>query len=261
MRAVRAARLGKVVIDADANLVRTVAPQCRLHEGPCFGILGRIMNPLRVSGLILATSISLIAFGCSNETERRPAVGAMNTGGASAALGGRANSGGSGGSTTGVGGSATGAVSAVGGSGGTSSGGTASGGGLNLDNCDTATLANLFNVRHCDDCHFANISFHIPASLEGWVGTEGKKAMTENCPTRTVVVPKSPETSLLYIKLAGTPPEKCGEQMPLPARNKAFVPFTADELKCVADWINSLPAAGTGGAGGAGGQAGAQSSE
>jgi len=211
------------------------------------------MNALRVSGLILATSISLIGFGCSDEPERRPAAGAVNTGGASTALGGRANTGGAG-----VGGSATGGVSAAGGSGGTSSGGTASGGGLNLNNCDTATLANLFNVRHCDDCHFANISFHIPASLEGWVGTEGKKTKTENCPTRTVVVPKSPETSLLYIKLAGTPPEKCGEQMPLPERNKAFVPFTADELKCVADWINSLPAAGTGGAGG---QAGAQSSE
>lgn len=234
--------------------------QCRLHEGQCFGILQRVMDLLRVPGLILATSISLIAFGCSDEPGRKRVVGGM-TGGAAAALGGTANSGGSGGASTGVGGSAMGGASVAGGSGGTSSGGSSSGGGLNLDNCDTATLATLFNRRHCDDCHFMNLSFHMPASLEGWVGTEGKKTATLNCPTRTVVVPKSPETSLLYIKLAGTPPAECGVQMPEPERNKAMVPFTADELKCVADWINSLPGAGGAGTGGAAGQAGAQNNQ
>lgn len=211
---------------------------------------GRLSPTMNLSNLVFAL-VGLVAFSsaCSSDSGgRRPL---------SAAAGGSASGGKAAGGTGGV------VVLGSGGSGGALTGGTSSGGSstggtgggstaLDLSNCDTATLTALFNKRHCDDCHFGPISFHLPASLEGWINTPGKKQATIDCPTRTVVVPGSTETSLLYIKLSGTPPAGCGVQMPEPERaTDVLVPFTTEELKCVADWINGLPSNGTGGKGGA----------
>ncbi|MDX2053174.1 MAG: hypothetical protein SFV15_12325 [Polyangiaceae bacterium] len=230
------------------------------------GMLRVAMN-LNIPICALVGLVALSA-ACSDESGgRSPVVTPSGSGGAAsggkpgAGTGGMlvVGSGGSGGTKSG--GASSGGTSAGGTGGGNASGGTSTGGAgvtggagtvLDLSNCDTATLAALFNARRCDDCHFGPNGFHIVASLEGWVGKMGMKTATLNCPTRTVVVPGDAETSLLYIKLAGTPPAECGQQMPEPEKKDApLVPFTSEELKCVADWINGLPGGSAGGAGGA----------
>jgi hypothetical protein len=55
-----------------------------------------------------------------------------------------------------------------------------------------------------------------------------------NCPTRILVVPGQPMSSLLYLKIAGKMPANCGVRMPY---NKPAV--TAMELKTVFDWITA----------------------
>ena len=67
----------------------------------------------------------------------------------------------------------------------------------------------------------------------------GVQAVGEACVAMgTLVVPEDPEASLLYLKLAGSPP--CGEPMPLLADA-----LTAKQLSCVKEWIaEQTPAAG-----------------
>lgn len=157
------------------------------------------------------------------------------------------------------GGSSTGGKPVSGASGGASSGGAntggvASGGGLNLENCDTAAVAALFaSGRRCVGCHFS-VGLHIFDTVQGLsdvVNVTRTKSQSMNCASQTIVVPGNAAQSLLYVKLAGTPPMECGAQMPKKEGAQAQKSLTAQELKCVADWINGLPA------GGAGGQAGA----
>jgi hypothetical protein len=68
----------------------------------------------------------------------------------------------------------------------------------------------------------------------------GQPAVGEACAPMgtTLVVPEDPEASLLYLKLAGTPP--CGEPMPL-----LLEPLSAKQLSCVKEWIaEQTPAVG-----------------
>lgn len=214
------------------------------------------MNSRQITSFVLLVTSIGFGGGCSDGT----VAGRLPVNSGAGGTGGNANSGGTGGSTTGgkaaTGGSggavATGGASNSGGAstGGTGGGASAAGGSLNLNNCDTATLALLFNQKKCDDCHFNATAFHTVTALDGWVGKMGLKTATMNCPNRTVVVPGNPQASLLYIKLVGAPPAGCGEQMPKPEGAQAFKAFSSAELKCVEDWINGLPAGSTGGGSG-----------
>ena len=224
--------------------------------------------------LALVSASLATAIACSDDKESR------GTGGSPAA-GGKANSGGTGGAlTSGAGGTGgtgdTGGKASAGGSGGSVTGGAGGTGGVSnsggaagsvmcrsgvvapdITNCDAAKLAALFKAGNkCAGCHFnANLhSFHTEAGLADAINKPADKTANLNCATTTLVVPGDPEASLLYLKLKGTPPANCGTQMPKPEGNRMQCTLTADELKCVADWINSLPAGGAGGQGGQGGK-------
>ncbi len=208
------------------------------------------MNSRQITSLVLFISSIGFGSGCSDgAVAGRLPVNSGGNGAGGGGTGGKANSGGSGGSATGGKSASGGSGGAVGGAttGGMGGAATAVGGGLNLSNCDTATLAMLFKLKKCGECHFAATAFDMVTALNSWVGKMGIKTATMNCPNRTMIVPGSPQASLLYIKLAGVPPAECGAQMPKSAAKDAFAPA---ELKCVEDWINALPAGTTGGGSG-----------
>jgi hypothetical protein len=165
--------------------------------------------------------------------------GGGSSGSGGSASGGSSGSGGSssGGGSSGSGGSASGGSS---GSGGSGSGGASGSGGKSGDaGADTGdagktdtkpdpnaplpadgTWANMKNAMSgCVFCHpgemamAKNTDFGDMSKLRALLLAESK-FIGPTCPTKMLVVPGKPLESLLYIKVAGTPPAGCGEKMP-----------------------------------------------
>ena len=167
--------------------------------------------------------------GGSSNSGGSSGSGGSSSGGSSGS-GGSSNSGGS----TGSGGSSSGGSS---GSGGSSSSGGSSGSGGKPGDAGTdaktdakpdpnaplppdGTWANMKNAMSgCVFCHpgemavAKNTDFGDMSKLHALLLAESKY-IGAACPTKILVVPGKPLESLLYIKVAGTPPAGCGEKMP-----------------------------------------------
>jgi hypothetical protein len=206
---------------------------------------------------------------CSAEPSRSPG----GSGGSLAQAGGQPAAGGAGGSTGGeattggapasggAGGLASGgATSASGGTGGGTGGAAGATGGVPLGFCDALAVANLLEPYRCHECHFQVDGilreYDSVPGLNAVVGAETARGALSQCGLSTIVVPGAPESSLLYVKLSGTQPLECGDQMPKKQGAQEQKMLAAEELECVAEWITSLGAAGAGGAGGSAGSAG-----
>ena len=168
--------------------------------------------------------------------------GASATGGASG--GGSGGSGGRGGATGSGGRGGAGA----GGSGGSPSGGRDGGveaGGGDAQPVGTFELVSNNVISNCVFCHpgevevVRNSDFADSAGLyDLLVSPMPTKWVSAACAFKRLVVPGKPMESLLYLKLAGTPPAGCGARMPLPAEpGKPFMPIRAIDLEIVRSWI------------------------
>jgi hypothetical protein len=101
----------------------------------------------------------------------------------------------------------------------------------------TSVVANIFDVA-CNGgtCHGSgtpawDLYLAGPGVLSRVVG-----ARSGSCPGWLIVDPGSPETSLLYRKIA-SPHPPCGERMPW-----AHKPLSPSTIECVRGWIVSLGA-------------------
>ncbi|GEM_PF-985564 len=206
--------------------------------------------------------------GVLTGTGGRTSGGAPGSGGTANAGGSKASGGTGGGSASG-GAIGSGATGGTGGAGGLANRGGAAGSVMcnsgatvpDLTNCDTAKVAAFFKAgKKCEGCHFSPDDpndftlnklheFDTEEGLNVLVGRITRRAAFVDCGTKTLVEPGNAEASLMYLKLKGAPPN-CGLQMPKPEGARPQCSLTADELKCVADWINGLPPNGAGGQGG-----------
>ena len=170
--------------------------------------------------------------------------GETATGGSSGA--GSGGSGGRGGAT-GSGGRGGSGPGGSGGSGSPSGGrdGGAEAGGGDAQPAGTFELVSNNVISNCVFCHpgevevVRNSDFADSAGLyDLLVSPMPTKWVSAACAFKRLVVPGKPMESLLYLKLAGTPPAGCGARMPLPAEpGKPFMPIRAIDLEIVRSWI------------------------
>lgn len=108
---------------------------------------------------------------------------------------------------------------------------TAGAGGAGGGGCPEATT--IIANRCAHECHDATT--HL-ADLELSAGWETRvKGQAADCGGNAMVlVPGDPDASLLYLKVTDAPP--CDSRMPLNA-----TALTADEMKCLYDYIAALP--------------------